>query len=45
MTFAPYGVAFTRTYARSRGVNPVWYIDRTTHPTTSGRGSSPRSEK
>jgi len=26
--FAPYGVAFTRTYARAKGVNPVWYVDR-----------------
>ena len=28
MNFAPYGVAFTRTFARSKGVNPVWYVDR-----------------
>jgi hypothetical protein len=27
--FAPYGIAFTRTYARTMGVNPVWYIDTT----------------
>lgn len=26
--FAPYGVAFTRTFARAEGLNPVWYIDR-----------------
>jgi hypothetical protein len=28
MNFAPYGIAFTRTYARAMGVNPVWYVDR-----------------
>ncbi|MFC8386737.1 abortive infection system antitoxin AbiGi family protein [Nocardia sp. NPDC057272] len=27
--FRPYGVAFTKGYARSRGCNPVWYMDQT----------------
>lgn len=27
--FRPYGVAFTKSFARSRGCNPVWYIDQT----------------
>lgn len=27
--FQPYGIAFTKGYARSRGCNPVWYIDQT----------------
>lgn len=27
--FAPYGLAFTKTWARRAGVNPVWYVDQT----------------
>ncbi|WP_176562331.1 abortive infection system antitoxin AbiGi family protein [Mycolicibacterium palauense] len=27
--FAPYGLAFTKTYARRRACNPVWYINQT----------------
>lgn len=27
--FAPYGLAFTKTYARRNGCNPVWYINQT----------------
>ncbi|MFC8384274.1 abortive infection system antitoxin AbiGi family protein [Nocardia sp. NPDC057272] len=27
--FRPYGIAFTKGYARSRGCNPVWYMDQT----------------
>src|SRR5579862_7757618 len=27
--FGPYGIAFTKTWARREGVNPVWYIDIT----------------
>lgn len=27
--FQPYGVAFTKPFARSKGCNPVWYIDQT----------------
>lgn len=27
--FQPYGLAFTKTWARLRGVNPVWYVDIT----------------
>lgn len=27
--FAPYGLAVTKSWARSRGVNPVWYVDIT----------------
>ncbi|MFD8315929.1 abortive infection system antitoxin AbiGi family protein [Kitasatospora purpeofusca] len=27
MKFKGYGVAFTKTFARRRGVNPVWYLD------------------
>jgi Putative abortive phage resistance protein AbiGi, antitoxin len=27
--FEPYGLAFTKVQARARGVNPVWYVDRT----------------
>lgn len=26
---SPYGVAFTRETARSKGINPVWYVDMT----------------
>jgi hypothetical protein len=29
MRFAPYGVAFTKTWGRIVGVNPVWYVDVT----------------
>lgn len=31
--FNGYGIAFTRTFARRRGVNPVWYLDMTKPPT------------
>ena len=27
--FSPYGVAFTKAWARTRGINPVWYLDIT----------------
>lgn len=27
LRFDGYGLAFTKTFARSRGVNPVWYLD------------------
>ena len=30
--FRPYGLAFTKTWARLRGVNPVWYVDITPTP-------------
>lgn len=29
MSFSGYGLAFTRTFARRRGANPVWYLDIT----------------
>ncbi len=29
MSFAPYGLAFTRSWARTQRVNPVWYLDIT----------------
>ena len=28
----PFGVVFTKIWARERGVNPVWYIDATPAP-------------
>ncbi len=27
MGFRPYGVAFTKTWGRAHGINPVWYVD------------------
>ena len=29
VTFGPYGIALTKRIARSRGTNPVWYVDIT----------------
>ncbi len=29
VSMSSYGVAFTKTFARRRGANPVWYIDQT----------------
>jgi hypothetical protein len=29
ISFQPYGLAFTKTWARLAGINPVWYVDNT----------------
>jgi hypothetical protein len=40
--FNGYGIAFTKTFARRWGANPVWYLDQTP-PATNGSPTSSTS--